>query len=279
MLCICVQYICYVITIHNFYICNISTFTEVQVTVDENPEPKQAKVRRVCRAARCDAENPKLGGWFHGKSIWRFPEMVVSQNILFITDFPWGYPYFRKPPSIRWMIWGLLPWLWKPPFHLLVWSIYGTAEWWLWTNVRITGGALTCKAEHPFTKGTLGITHEKWRKPYGGFLEWGYPKNGWFIRESPFEHGWWLRVPPILGTPHVDDSTWKAQLWESRLLDPGRDVHSSGLPRTTSGMILLSHVLREIHLSHWGLKITNQSATRVGTLSLIYIHQIEPTVC
>ena len=81
----------YIYTYIHIYICNVSTFasSEVQVTVDENPEPKQAKVRRAMR--RCH-------GGFHQSGVPEALCMVgfMENHIYKIYDY-WGYPHdFRN---------------------------------------------------------------------------------------------------------------------------------------------------------------------------------------
>ena len=47
---------------------------------------------------------------------------------------------------------------------------------------------------------------EMWKyhtKSYGGFLKWGYPKNGWFRREHP-NLKWMTGGSPIYGKPHME---------------------------------------------------------------------------
>ena len=132
----------YIYTYIHIYICNVSTFasSEVQVTVDENPEPKQAKVRRAmrrCHGVSINRGYPKLSAW------------LVSWKITSIKFMITGGTPMTSETSISL---ACIVDMWN---YLMVIRAIMNQRSRHWVD-------LTCKLGHPLTEGKWGISHEKW---------------------------------------------------------------------------------------------------------------------
>ena len=90
--------------------------------------------------------------------------------------------------------------------------------------------------------------NRQWTPSFGGFLQWGFPKNGWFIVEKG-----WFGGTPILGKPHLEKNVnfdFPQHLPQVLWLKQRREISFSTLAQSKRFLLQLDFRLSNLLRGH-----------------------------